>query len=81
MFYMGTLKVDVEGREGTVYFGMGQVHCGNVKGCFQDWFKLGVMAGGWDEVAWAGKGLPSSGHLTIKLEVSKVPHALEPRVQ
>jgi hypothetical protein len=39
-------------------------------------FDVGSMAGGWDEVAWAGKGLPTSGQLTIKLTVSKVSHAL-----
>jgi hypothetical protein len=33
-------------------------------------FKIGPMAGGWDDVAWASKGLPSSGPLTIKLTVS-----------
>jgi hypothetical protein len=32
-------------------------------------FGLGPMAGGWDEVAWASKGLPSSGYLNIKITV------------
>jgi hypothetical protein len=32
-------------------------------------FELGPMAGGWDEVAWASKGLPSSGLLNIKITV------------
>jgi hypothetical protein len=34
-------------------------------------FAVPPMAGGWDEVAWAGKGLPTSGRLTIKLTVSR----------
>jgi hypothetical protein len=38
-------------------------------------FGVGPMAGGWDEAVWAGKGLPSSGQLSIKLTVSDVPHA------
>ena len=43
-----------------------------------DVFSLGCLAGGWDEAAWARKGLPSSGHLTIKLTVSDLPHAPVP---
>jgi hypothetical protein len=42
---------------------------------WDDFFELGHMPGGWDDVAWAGKGLPTSGQLTIKLTVSKVSHA------
>jgi hypothetical protein len=34
-----------------------------------DFFGLGVMAGGWDESAWAAKGLPTSGTLQLKLKV------------
>jgi hypothetical protein len=47
---------------------------------WSDCFKVGPMAGGWDEVAWAGKGLPISGQLSIKLTVSDVPHAAVPQV-
>jgi hypothetical protein len=79
MFYMGTFKVNVEGRESTAYAGVNQVHCGNEGFFWQDCFGLGAMANGWNEVAWVIKGLPTSGHLTIKLEVSKVPHAVERR--
>jgi hypothetical protein len=39
-----------------------------------DFFKLGTMAGGWDEAALATAGLPSSGHLPISLTVSEVGH-------
>jgi hypothetical protein len=34
-------------------------------------FGVAAMAGGWDDAAWAAKGLPTSGKLTIKLTVSK----------
>ena len=36
-----------------------------------NFFKLGHMAGGWDELAWASKGLPTAGELTITATVSK----------
>jgi hypothetical protein len=32
------------------------------------------MAGGWDEVAWSGKGLPASGDLPIATTVTKLAH-------
>lgn len=44
----------------------------------RDVFSLEPMAGGWDEAAWAAKGLPTSGQLTIKLIVSDLPHAVVP---
>jgi hypothetical protein len=40
----------------------------------QDFFSLGAMAGGWDEAAWAAKGLPASGLLQVQLTVTKVGH-------
>lgn len=33
-----------------------------------------TIEGGWDELAWASKGLPINGELTIKVTVSGVPH-------
>lgn len=36
---------------------------------WSDFFSLGVMAGGWDEAAWAAKGLPTDGTLQLKLKV------------
>jgi hypothetical protein len=39
-----------------------------------DLFEVGPMPGGWDEAAWAAKGLPASGTLPVKLTVSKVGH-------
>jgi hypothetical protein len=30
------------------------------------------MAGGWDKLAWANKGLPAAGEVDIKLKVSLV---------
>ena len=39
-----------------------------------DFFMLGEMAGGWDAVAVAAKGLPASGELPITLTVSEVSH-------
>ena len=41
---------------------------------FYDFFGMGPMAGGWDESAWAAKGLPTEGRLHIKLTVSSVQH-------
>jgi hypothetical protein len=41
---------------------------------FHDFFFVGDMAGGWDEVAWASQALPASGPLLVKLSVSKVGH-------
>jgi hypothetical protein len=40
---------------------------------WRDFFDLGVMAGGWDEAAWAAKGLPSHGTLQLKLKVKPSP--------
>jgi hypothetical protein len=39
-----------------------------------DFFKPGPMAGGWDEAAWAAKGLPTSGKLVVAGTVSNVGH-------
>jgi hypothetical protein len=38
-----------------------------------DFFDLGVMAGDWDEAAWATKGLPAHGSLQLKLKVEPSP--------
>ena len=53
---------------------------GEITPGWSDFFQVGPMAGGWDEVAWAGHGLPISGQLSIKLTVSDVPHAAVPQV-
>jgi hypothetical protein len=37
-----------------------------------DFFKLGPMAGGFDEVAWAAKGLPASGNIVLQLTVADI---------
>jgi hypothetical protein len=42
-------------------------------GC-NDFLEVGPMAGGWNEAAWANKGLPATGTLPVKLTVSKVGH-------
>jgi hypothetical protein len=39
---------------------------------YDDFFKLGAMSGGFDEAAWAVKGLPASGNITLRLTVSNV---------
>jgi hypothetical protein len=50
-------------------------HDGNsVSWGFGDFFALGPLAGGWDEVAWAARGLPASGSLVLKLSMLKVGH-------
>lgn len=41
---------------------------------FDDFFGVGPMEGGWDEAAWASKGLPTAGCLAVKLSVVKVGH-------
>jgi hypothetical protein len=43
---------------------------------FSDFFGIGVMASGWDEVAWSGKGLPASGDLPFTITVSKLARML-----
>lgn len=45
---------------------------------FETFFKVGPMAGGWDEAAWVAKGLPANGPLVLKLSVSKVGHMGKP---
>lgn len=37
-----------------------------------DYFGAGPMQGGWDEVAWAAKGLPTSGDLVFNLKMLEV---------
>jgi hypothetical protein len=37
-----------------------------------DFFKLGPMAGAFDEAAWAAKGLPASGNIVLQLTVADV---------
>lgn len=41
---------------------------------WDDLLDLGPMAGGWDEVGWASKGLPTSGPVVLKLSVTGVGH-------
>jgi hypothetical protein len=77
MTCMGTFTSDVEGY-GTCTYALPKPMRGKLTG-WPDHFDLGPMAGGWDEVAWAGKGLPASGPLSIKLTVSGLPHAPVPR--
>jgi hypothetical protein len=39
-----------------------------------NFFKVGPMAVGWDESAWAAKGLPATGVLSVELTISMVGH-------
>lgn len=39
---------------------------------FQDFLQIGPMAGGWDKVAWANKGLPAAGSTPLRLKVGLV---------
>jgi hypothetical protein len=45
------------------------------QGVTADFFKVGPMKNGWDDVAWAAKGWPTSGELEVTLEVTKVFHS------
>jgi hypothetical protein len=38
----------------------------------RDFFELGCMSGGFDEAAWAAKGLPASGTILLRLTVKDV---------
>ena len=38
----------------------------------EDFFSLGAMSGGWDDAAWAAKGLPASGELVFTLTITSV---------
>jgi hypothetical protein len=42
---------------------------------WEDFFGVGPMANGWDEAAWAAKGLPTEGELVVQMTVSNVGHA------
>lgn len=49
------------------------VHDGSVGWAgFPDFLQVGPMAGGWDKVAWANKGLPAAGKVDVRLKVSLV---------
>jgi hypothetical protein len=37
---------------------------------FRDFLDIGPMAGGWDELAWANKGLPTAGEVDIRMKLS-----------
>jgi len=37
---------------------------------WHDFFDIGVMSGGWDEAAWAAKGLPTTGELVLTAKVT-----------
>jgi hypothetical protein len=44
---------------------------------YDDFFGIGVMSGGgavggWDEAAWAAKGLPTEGELEVQLTMQEV---------
>ena len=39
---------------------------------WHNFFRVGVMSGGFDEAAWAAKGLPTSGNIVLKLTVADV---------
>lgn len=39
---------------------------------FIDYFGVGPMAAGWDEVAWASQGLPATGDLVFEFKMLKV---------
>lgn len=40
-----------------------------------DFFGVGVISGGWDEAAWAAKGLPTHGYILLTATVSEVAHS------
>jgi len=41
----------------------------------RDVFSLGPLSSGWDEAAWASKGLPATGQLDLTLTVTSVGHS------
>ena len=54
------------------HFPQGHVLTGyNGKG-WRDYFSTGAMSGGWDEAAWAAKGLPTTGELQFTLSITSV---------
>jgi hypothetical protein len=77
MYYMCSFRWQVEGG-GTLACVMGEPYRGVDLSGWGDVFDVGCMAEGWDEVAWARKGLPTSGQLTIKFTVSALLHAAVP---
>lgn len=52
----------------------GMIADGSGKG-WPDFLKVGPMAGGWDDAAWAAKGLPTDGDLVITASITGVSHS------
>jgi hypothetical protein len=77
MYYMCTFSWQVNDG-GAFTCIMEEPYAGDDMSGWGDAFGVGLMTEGWDEVAWARKGLPTSGQLTIKLTVSGLPHAAVP---
>lgn len=50
--------------------------CEGRESYWSDFFEVGLMAGGWDEVAWAAKDWSASGALEVTLKVTKVGHSV-----
>jgi hypothetical protein len=74
MYYLGSFAIDVEGFRSIPGIVKPKPTFGCAMRGIRDVFSLAPMAGGWDEAAWADSGLPTSGHLTLKLTVSDVQH-------
>jgi hypothetical protein len=71
MFYKFSYNLTCQGvaRNGTSGFTKDSRSCG-----WANFFDLGPMAGGWDEAAWAAKGLPATGEVMVQLVVCSVGH-------
>lgn len=74
MCYKATFKLAVEGYDSLTHV-MSKPEGRSTWRGYSNFFGLGPMAEGWDEVAWAGQGLPTGGKLTIKVTVSELSHA------
>lgn len=75
VFYAFTCKLDVAGVEVTL--NSERLLPGFVRSSLgrADAFGLGAVTEGWNEAAWAAKGLPTSGQLDVRLTVTSVGHA------
>jgi hypothetical protein len=80
MCYKGTFKLTVDGYNSLTLV-MSKPNGGSTWRGYSDFFGMGPVAEGWDEVAWAGRGLPTGGKLTIRLTVTEVSHAPNPPVR
>lgn len=59
-------RVSVEGLNEPFFQEANAIMSGKSCGGWQNYFGVGVMAGGWDDTRWAAKGFPTQGNLVLE---------------